>query len=829
MKKILVFLVTCILSSATFADNLVGSVFDVSTREPIPFATVSLLSQDSVLVTGTISDENGKFCIISTPGNFILSISYVGYKTESKNLFIPMESDINVFLSQESTQLSELEVKARRPLVERQMDKIILNVSQSAFAVGSNGQDILRKAPGVSIDKDGNITVNGKSVEVYIDGRPSYLSGEQLKGMLQGTDGATIEKIEIITNPSAKYDAAGQGGIINIKTKRNMMQGLNGMISAAYGGMYYKDFAKYFQTDYASANLNYRSAKTYTNVSLTQVYADQMETYNTYSAQPIIAATDTNILAMQSNSELNMNFQYYMAKVSNDWFIDNKNTLGFILQVPIMKMAMGADSAKSWSQTRLNDIVQAESYSASSTSFFAPQHTANLNFTHVFSDSLSREITANIDYNRYNTKSVNTIRNFAIVGIPDCDVDINTKSLINIYSTKLDFQTAFWKTGMLEAGIKYALSSTDNDMMTDSLSLHTCANSVFTYQEHVAAAYLTAGKQFGTHFSAKLGLRGEYTYSYGDWTSADTSSIYSYFNIFPTAFFGYNPNDKWSMNVSYTRRIKRPSYEQLNPFVTHIDAHTYMCGNTELHPEFNHQVDLKFGWSQFISVAFNFAHTQNMLNQQPMIMPNGDLKYSWVNFGTFTTHGGNISLTEVPIVPRKKKEISNNPMAAYMPVRPWLALTLNGSYLNFISRASQGSYVQRSNYGTASATLTTYLPKDIQMSVDAYWSSPMVVGYSRQSSYFMMNFAYKESFLQNRLILSVQVQDLLRSLKWSGENYGMGENIIGTTNGTIYNQRVMLSLTYLFGKQQWYKRRNVGNMDESSRLGNTTGVGGAKR
>lgn len=206
--------------------NLSGVVQDTE-HHPIAYATVSLLSQDSTLLTGTITDDTGAFSLAQPSGKHLLQVSFVGYQTICQPVEAGSKSLV-LTLHEESAQLGEVEVSGKRPLVERQFDKLVLNVSNSPFAAGSNGKDILKKAPGVNVDKDGNVTVNGKSVAVYVDGRPSYLSGEQLKAMLEGTDGNTIEKIEIISNPSAKYDAAGAGGIVNIKLKRNMMQGLNG-------------------------------------------------------------------------------------------------------------------------------------------------------------------------------------------------------------------------------------------------------------------------------------------------------------------------------------------------------------------------------------------------------------------------------------------------------------------------------------------------------------------------------------------------------------------------------------------------------------------------
>ncbi|MBR2285315.1 MAG: hypothetical protein IJ900_02165, partial [Paludibacteraceae bacterium] len=254
MKKF--FLSLFLLSTVTLqAETIKGSVVN-ERGEAMPFVTISVLSQDSTLLTGDITDEQGRYSIESPSlvgrvgERFLIQASYVGFVTEC--------GGPDFVLREETERLAEVEVKAKKPLIERQMDKLVVNVSASPLSAGSNGNDILRRSPGVRIDKDGNITVNGKGVEIWIDGKPSYLSGQQLKAMLDGTDGNTIEKIEIISNPSAKYDASGQGGIINIKTKRNMMKGLNGMLSAAYGGMYFGDVRRWLNQEMVSLMLNYR-------------------------------------------------------------------------------------------------------------------------------------------------------------------------------------------------------------------------------------------------------------------------------------------------------------------------------------------------------------------------------------------------------------------------------------------------------------------------------------------------------------------------------------------------------------------------------------------
>ena len=821
LKKILLGMML-LCAAGVSAEVIKGSVIDTK-GEAMPFVTISVLAPDSTLLTGAITDDEGRYIVTppdlpSREEKYIIQASYVGYQTAF--------GGPDFVLREETERLTELEVKAKKPLIERQMDKLVVNVSASPLAAGSNGNDILRRSPGVRIDKDGNITVNGKGVEIWIDGKPSYLSGQQLKAMLDGTDGNTIEKIEIISNPSAKYDASGQGGIINIKTKRNMMKGLNGMLSAAYGGMYFGDVKRWLNNEMVSLNLNYRGEKTYTFGQLTQVFAQNDIDFESYRETPA--------LKNYSYSDYNINFQYYMLKVGNDWYIDSLNTFGFILQVPFMDvdqhivpgrnfayMIQGADTTNSTtnSQNRLK----------------APQHTANLNYTHTFSEALERELTVNIDYNRYNNGSVNfqeTNYDKPFGGIKSLGIDIKSKQIVNIYSAKLDFQTKFWKTGMIEAGVKYALSSTDNDMTTDSTrngDARPTDHNAFRYDEHVAAAYISVGKQFGEHWSVKLGLRGEYTFSHGDWRDDGLDSVInkSYFDPFPTVYVGYTskPLGKLqqpiAVSASYTRRIKRPNYWMLNPFTSYVDAYSIQKGNTNLTPEFNNDVELHFSWTQYMTMTFNFAHTQDMFSSKTTILPTGMGLSQWTNFGTCTTHGANISLTELPLVPKYvKAEDGTRSMQG-----AWLALTVNAGWLHFINKSYEKQadgtpvYENRNHYGYVSGTLSAYLPKDWTLTFDANWSSPMTTGYDRSGSTYFASFGIRKMYMAKGLIFNLNVQDLLRSLCFQNDDMGQKEGYHSWYKNTVRQQRVMFSLTWMFGQYQQHKNRKVGNLDESSRLG----------
>ncbi len=816
-----------------------GRVVEQTTHAPVSYVTLSVLTPDSALLTGAVTDESGIYSLSLPQGNYILQASFVGYATVSCPLSVTGKSNVpDLFLREETEHIAEVEVHARKPLIERQMDKIVFNVSQSPLAAGTNGKELLKKAPGVYVDKDGNVTYNGKSVEVYIDDRPSYLSGDQLRAMLEGTDGSTIERIELIGNPGAKYDASGTGGIINIRLKRNKTKGLNGVLNATYAGMYFKSIDRYLNYEFVNLNLNYRTDKTYTYTQLTQGIATHATTLTTVSRRP-----DMN---QESVSEYSARFQNYMLKVGNDWYIDSLNTFGFFVQVPLFYLNHHAPADKGYSWTEWYDETgQLSSRMRSRTEInndvAVPQHTANLNYTHIFSETLQRELTVNMDYNRHNSQSVNTQYNerFWELTPPVQDyigLDINTRQIANIFSAKLDFQTRFWKTGMIETGAKYTVSTMDSRMTTDSLlgtsfdTWHTLSStpSDFDYTEHVAALYIALGKQFGEHWNVKLGLRGEYTYSVGDWVSADSVSRKSYFNLFPTVFFGYmsSPLGKLqqtvSVNAGYTRRIKRPNYNILNPFRTYVDAHSYSVGNTGLTPEFNNDVEISFGYSRYLNLTFNFSHTQDMFSQQVTILPNGDGQQIWLNFGTCTTHGGNLALTELPLVPKFDDRHKVN--------GAWLALTVNFGYFNFLNQSyaknGDGSPVYRNqnDFFRFNGAMNAYLPKDWSLSLDGWYASPMTIGYNRQTATYGMSCGVRKVLPDKGLVLNLQLQDMLRSSVYHSDSQGLPEGQSVSFENNWYGQRVTFSLTYMFGQQQGHKWRKVGDSEFNDRLSSSNAI-----
>ena len=384
---LLLFWAFLLSSLGLHAQQLKGKVYDASTREPLAFCTVSLLTTDSTLLTGTVTDEQGGFQL-ALPQDIplFLRISFVGYHSYSQPLRRQLPDSL--FLQPVSETLEDMVVVGKLPLIEQKMDKLVVNVESMLSIQGEDAIALLRKVPGVSVDKDGNIKRNGKDVSVWIDGRPSYLSGEDLQALLKGTAAETIEKVEVIAHPSAKYDAAGEAGIINLRMKRSRLEGLNGNIAASYTSQPYKKH--YFQQGNGSAMLSYRSPISNSVLNLSGGGYD-----NFFVASSNNSISDEQLL--QKEYALTNNLGYYTSvRFANDFFLNKHNTLGFIFsynggegkrpQLDYHSEIMVADSIAQRGAMEDKSFNNRNNY------------TVNLNYTLVFDEEKSSEITFNADY-----------------------------------------------------------------------------------------------------------------------------------------------------------------------------------------------------------------------------------------------------------------------------------------------------------------------------------------------------------------------------------------------------------------------------------------------
>ena len=586
-------------------------------------ATISLIKgSDTSVFKNELSDKDGKFRFKAvSPGTYHIRVSAIGHSqvtgadfkvtAATKDLELPAFS-----LNKQSSELQSVSVVLKKPFIEQKSDRILVNVDASPANAGTSVMDVLEKSPGVSVDKDGNISLKGKQgVNVMIDGRPTYMNSVQLATYLKSLPSSAIDQLEIMSNPSAKYDAAGNSGIINIKTKKNKAKGFNGSTTLTYTqGVYAKPGG--------SLNMNYRENKfnfffnggyTYwqgfQNLDINRNYLDA-------GTKEINSIFTQNTHMKFLSPELNL-------KLGMDYFLDSKTTVGVVL-------SGYQDNESDVSQSYItlkdaNNIPDSLVHSFGNIHSLWTNGTVNLNFKRQF-DSSGRELTADADYIYYKSSSNQMFENYTydpdMNPISSNSLSGDLPSTINIYSFKTDYSHPFRNDFKLEAGLKTSFVATDNkanyfDVTGNEYIPDTTKTNYFVYHENINAAYINLIKKY-KKWNFQAGLRIENTnydgHQYGNIYTVnnnDSSFKRSYVNAFPTAYITYQLNDKNSFNVNFGRRIDRPDYGDLNPFLFFLDEYTYQAGNPYLQPQISTNIELSHTYNNLLTTTLNYSNTQN--------------------------------------------------------------------------------------------------------------------------------------------------------------------------------------------------------------------------
>jgi iron complex outermembrane recepter protein len=586
-------------------------------------ASVSLIKEaDTLPYKSKVSDKDGKFSFSSIPaGNYHVRVSAVGHSTmDGPGFQIKAGTkiiELPVFnLKKQNSELQSVAITVKKPFIEQKSDRILVNVDASPANAGTSVMDVLEKSPGVSVDKDGNISLKGKQgVNVMIDGRPTYMSSVQLATYLKSLPSSAIDQLEIMSNPSAKYDAAGNSGIINIKTKKNKAKGFNGSTTLTYTqGVYAKPGG--------SLNLNYRDSKI--NVFFNGGYTywqgfqnlDINRNYLDSGSKQINSIFTQNTHMKFLSPELNV-------KLGMDYFLDSRTTLGIVLSG---YQDDETDNSQSYITLKnANNIPDSLVQSFGNIHSLWTNGTMNLNVKRQF-DSSGRELTADLDYIYYKSTSSQFFQNNTYdpdmkpIGTNELSGDL--PSTIHIYSFKTDYEHPFQHDFKLEAGLKTSFVATDNkanyfDVSGNDYIPDTTKTNYFVYHENINAAYINLIKKYNK-WNFQAGLRIENTNydgrQYGNIYTVnnnDSSFKRSYVNAFPTAYITYQLNDRNSFNLNFGRRIDRPDYGDLNPFLFFLDEYTYQAGNPYLQPQISTNIELSHTYHNFLTTTLNYSNTQN--------------------------------------------------------------------------------------------------------------------------------------------------------------------------------------------------------------------------
>ncbi|PUV25757.1 TonB-dependent receptor [Sphingobacterium athyrii] len=771
---------------------------------PLAAASISLLrNPGGILLKGTVSKENGGVEFLGVPeGKYTMQVSTVGYTTYSSSEITLRKGDIlsldTIRLEAVSKVLSEAQVVGKKPLIESQIDKIVLNVENSILATGNNALELLQKVPGVTLDNK-KINLRGKSnVIIMIDGKPTYLSADEVSRLLENTASNSITSIEVLTNPPAKYDAAGNAGIINIKTKKNTQFGSNVSLNLNLGqGKYTKGdggFLVNHRNSWANifASYNYNNSLGFNDLTIDRSVNDSTGT--TY---------------FNSDSYSKFRYRAHNFKFAADFNLGEQQVLGFVVNgnVSSGNSTRQGDNLIASQKGKLDSVVQGSNFSD-----FAYHYLAyNLNYKKTF-DTLGTELTANADYSYSKNHDNSMVKNrfldpnwveFKAPNVFRNDMLSNTKILV----FKTDFIHPFDKTTKLEAGLKYSRVKTDNNLVYEDQNTagefvpNEDQSNQFLYNENIAAAYLTLNKSFGK-FSVQTGLRVENTSSLGNSVTLGQQTKRNYTDFFPTVFIQQQINDKHKLGLSYSRRIDRPDYGALNPFIYYLDQYTYQFGNPYLNPQYTNSYELNYTFKERYLLSLGYKRTNDAITQ--VIESNSETKaiaQTDRNLTYFDYYNMNIN---IPVKVLKWWTTSNNVTAFY-------------SKYNFDERSGAQRQLEKLSF-QVSSNHDIRIGETSNVELTANYFSPAVYGVFSFKSYYGIDLGAGKTFFDKKLNVKLAVNDILNTRGQRRLSSVQENGYYRIRNG--YDSRVIrLSLSYRFGNINIKSvDKRAGNNDEDNRL-----------
>lgn len=808
-------LAALLLSAGINAQQINGSVSD-NNGKALNGATISLLNaKDSSIAKLAASKDEGRYTITGIkPGRYLVSASYVGHLPRYSAPFEVSGADVTVptLLMEKATgDMKGVVVTARKPMVEVKADKTILNVEGTINATGSDALELLRKSPGVLVDRDDNLSLSGKNgVQVYIDGRPSPLSGKDLSDYLRSLQSGSIEAIEIITNPSARYEAAGNAGIINIRLKKNKAFGTNGSANAGWN---IATFAKYN----AGFALNHRNGSVNVFGNYNYNRGLNMNFMNLDRVSPL----GTRFL---QGSDMINNNRSSNFKAGMDYFVSKKSTFGFIVNGNV------ADPRFSnYSRTDISKFPNGsvDSILIADNSSQMDRSSINTNLNYRYTDTLGRELNIDADYGVYDILNDQFQPNYTYnanqsVLLSKEVVNMVTPSDIKLYSLKIDHDRNFGK-GRLSFGGKFSYVNSDNTFERYNLNSAKFMEHInnFTYKENINALYVNYNRQLkGMMF--QVGLRMENTNADGrsSGRTSDNGSSFQdfdstlkrdYTNLFPSAALTFNKNPMSQLSLTYSRRIDRPAYQDLNPFEFRLDKYTYMKGNTELRPQYTNIIGLTHSYKYKLTTSLTYSHVNDVFSQLIDVDPVDKSKSFMTrkNLATQDIISLNISY------PFQYKSFSS-------------FANLNSYYSHYIADNGPGKKI---DLDVVAASLymqnTLRFAKTWTAELSGWVTSPSIwQGTFRSKSMGGMDIGLQKTLFEGKANIKASLTDVLHTMRWSSTSDYAGQTM--DMNGGWESRQFRLNFSYRFGNNQVKaaRQRNTGADEEKKRAeGGGGGIG----
>lgn len=787
MKKSFAFLLFSAITIITHAQIAVQGTVNDEKKQAIPYASVALVAaKDSHLVKGALTAEDGSYSIPSvSEGNYRILCSSVGYdkayssvftiKTDSKSATIDMS------LKEASKMLNEAVVTASRPLFEQKADRLVVNVANSPVAAGGTAMEILQKVPGVLVVQDRVTLAGSQNVQVWIDGKPSQYT--DVNALLKDMPGDQIDRIELITQPGARYDAAG-GPILNVILKRNADLGLTGTAQMTLGGYRVNhsdvnaDSKNYYRIN-PSLNLNYRNGAW--NLFANAAY-NQGNYFNVMQVNRYI----TNEVYKSYNLD-DVNYSFQNLRFGGDYYASPKTTLGFILRG---WQRTGEGSAKNLTNVfdktqtfQLNSFIT-ENINNSARS----GQSANFNFKHDFDSKKDHTLNFDVDYNHFNTDNTNDLTIYKNEANSNKSLSSQkVKQPVGLWVIKGDYSHPIDSTMKIETGAKTSLAIIDNDLkFYRAKELSKAESNAFLYKENINAAYLNFNKTWGK-LEFNTGLRAEQTIATGTIENQKVLDR-NYLQWFPNASLLYRLNKQMGIQAAYTKRVNRPEFNQQNPFTYFIDSLTYTRGNPQLRPEIAHSGKLAVVFEGQPFASIEYSRTNDV------IIENAPKLEGTKTFTTAENLANKYNWTFQLNFPIKMGK--------------WLnGFGGNQAIYNAYQADYQGLKYDASRWHwLAYFGVTASLPKDFKVEVNGFYMTKFLEEFLTIGSLNGINIGVSKTFWDKRGRLTVNYNDILYGQKTAAHiDFG---NVIVDFNQRNYTRNLRLSFSYQFGNTQVKSARN---------------------
>ena len=794
MKKIVsFFLLLCLVSPLWAAESIKGLVVDAADQSPLDYVNITLFKDGSIKpITLVSTDTNGAFILPTIEnGKYNVRLSYVGFTTVNQTVEVKNTSvNLGVIkMEADSKKLGEVEVVGQGSQMRFEIDKKVFSVDQNIASSGGSASDVLKNIPSVTVDNEGNVSLRKDgNVEIWINGKASGLTADNRAQVLQQLPAESIESIELMTNPSAKYNPEGSAGIINLVLKKERKAGYYGSVSA---GLIYPDGGKVGQN--LGANINYSSSKfdAYINLGYRAMNFQGGGFSNRYNKNK--AGIDSTLISQ--NNIMNNSFGGLFLRAGIDYRLDSKNTLG----LSGFGMAGSGNSTNTinYKQIDLLTNTTQRDYSRTNTgSGTRPSVNMNLDYSHEF-DKKGNTFMSTLSYSNHVRGGDNRFEQ-SDLPTPFNDVTQRSTDKNNEIMLKGDYTNKLTESSKLELGwqntVSNRLSNASGLYTQTSVQLPAYKND-FNYDEQIHAAYVTYGNKIGS-FSIQGGLRGEYFWKKSTNTTAigqQTIPAKSIIQFFPSMYLSYELKNKDEIQLNYSRRVNRPRGRQINPFRDYSDSTNISYGNPDLSPEYSSALELNYlkNWeNQMLSASVYYHNTTNVIE-----------RVSFLNGGTMENTYMNLSKSQ------------NTGLELVSKNRIFTILNLTTSVNLYYSKLDASVYQNpynlsltttipgQNNFSWSANMLANFLlSKTLSGQITGEYESPELVAQGTEAARYSIDLGMRKTFMDRKLSVSLMARDILNSNKHSSTTSGAG---FSQTSETFFHGRMVgVTFSYNFGNMK---------------------------